>query len=51
MDPLESPEDVALTRAAIQAGKLVDIEVLDHIIIAGNEHNSIRRKHPDLWIA
>jgi len=51
MDPSESPEDLALTRAAIQAGKLVDIDVLDHIIIAGNEHNSIRRNHPDLWIA
>ena len=51
MDPSESPEDVALTRAAVQAGKLVDVEVLDHIIIAGGEHTSIRRKHPDLWLS
>jgi DNA repair protein RadC len=32
-DPTPSPEDVALTRKAIEAGKLLDIEVLDHLII------------------
>jgi len=51
MDPTESSEDISVTRAAIEAGKLIDIDVLDHIIIAGNEHSSIRRKHPDLWLA
>jgi DNA repair protein RadC len=28
-----SPEDVALTRALVQSGKLLDIEVIDHLII------------------
>ncbi len=28
-DPLPSPDDVALTRAVVQAGKLLDIETLD----------------------
>lgn len=51
MDPTESSEDISVTRAAIEAGKLIDIDVLDHIIIAGNEHCSIRRKHQDLWLA
>ncbi|HEX2981764.1 MAG TPA: DNA repair protein RadC, partial [Anaerolineaceae bacterium] len=32
-DPTPSPEDVNLTRAAVQAGKLMDIEVLDHVVI------------------
>jgi DNA repair protein RadC len=32
-DPDPSPEDLAVTRAIVQAGKLLDIEVLDHIII------------------
>jgi DNA repair protein RadC len=32
-DPTPSPEDTALTRAAIQAGKLLDIGVLDHVVI------------------
>jgi DNA repair protein RadC len=32
-DPTPSPDDVAVTRAIIQAGKLLDIETLDHLII------------------
>jgi len=31
-DPTPSPEDMAVTRAIVEAGKLLDIEVLDHII-------------------
>lgn len=44
-DPSPSPEDVALTRAAIQAGKLLDIEVLDHIVIGqGQKFVSLKEK-------
>jgi len=32
-DPTPSPEDIAVTRAIVQAGKLVDVDVLDHLII------------------
>lgn len=32
-DPTPSPDDVTVTRAIVQAGKLLDIECLDHIII------------------
>lgn len=32
-DPAPSPDDVAVTRAIVQAGKLLDIEVLDHLVI------------------
>jgi len=32
-DPSPSPDDIALTRAIVQAGKLMDIELLDHLII------------------
>ena len=32
-DPTPSPEDIAVTRAIVEAGKLLDIEVLDHLII------------------
>ena len=31
-DPSPSPEDVAVTRAIVQAGKLLDVEVVDHIV-------------------
>ncbi|MDD5468264.1 MAG: DNA repair protein RadC [Anaerolineales bacterium] len=32
-DPTPSPDDAAVTRAIVQAGKLLDIEVLDHLVI------------------
>ncbi|MEW5869091.1 MAG: DNA repair protein RadC [Chloroflexota bacterium] len=32
-DPSPSPDDIALTRAIVQAGQLMDIELLDHLII------------------
>jgi DNA repair protein RadC len=32
-DPAPSPEDINVTRQLVQAGKLLDIEVLDHVII------------------
>jgi DNA repair protein RadC len=34
-DPTPSPDDVALTRAIVQAGKLLDVACLDHIVIGG----------------
>ena len=33
-----SPDDVAVTRALRQAGKLLDIELLDHLVIGYNNH-------------
>ena len=35
-DVSPSPEDVAVTRQIVEAGKLLDIEVLDHIILGRN---------------
>ena len=32
-DPTPSPDDVAVTRAIVQAGKLLDISCLDHLVI------------------
>ncbi len=34
-DPTPSPEDVNITRELVSAGKLLGIELLDHVIIAG----------------
>jgi DNA repair protein RadC len=36
-DPDPSPEDVAVTRAIVQAGKLMDIQCLDHLVIGQGE--------------
>ncbi|MGK9476118.1 RadC family protein [Melioribacter sp. OK-6-Me] len=39
-----SSEDIQLTRRMIEAGKLLDIKVLDHLIIAGNNYTSLVEK-------
>ena len=36
-DPTPSPEDVAVTRDLVAAGKLLSIEVLDHLIIGSGQ--------------
>ena len=41
-DPTPSPEDIQLTRSAVQAGKLMDIEVLDHLVIGHNRNVSLK---------
>ncbi len=43
-DPTPSPEDVAVTRAMVQAGKLMDVELIDHLIIGGNKFVSLKEK-------
>ena len=32
-DPAPSPEDLRITRQLVEAGKIIDIRVLDHVII------------------
>ena len=43
-DPTPSPEDVALTRELVQAGKLLDIELLDHVVIGGRRFASLKER-------
>lgn len=43
-DPTPSPEDVSLTRALVQAGKLLDISVLDHLVIGHNRWISLKER-------
>ncbi len=43
-DPTPSGDDVAVTRELVQAGRLLDIEVLDHLVIGDGRHTSMRRK-------
>lgn len=37
-----SEEDIRLTRRLFESGKILGIEVLDHIIIADNNHLSFK---------
>jgi DNA repair protein RadC len=43
-DPAPSPEDVGLTRTIVQAGKLLDIEVLDHLVIGQGRWVSLKER-------
>ena len=36
-DPMPSAEDIRITRQLVEAGKVVDIKVLDHIILGRGE--------------
>jgi DNA repair protein RadC len=44
-DPTPSPDDVAVTRAMVQAGKLLDITLLDHLIIGGGRFVSLKERN------
>lgn len=44
-DVSPSPDDVAVTRAIVQAGKLLNIDVLDHIVVgAGGKFTSMKER-------
>jgi len=43
-DPTPSPDDVAVTRAFVQAGKLLDLEVLDHLVIGQGRWVSLKER-------
>lgn len=43
-DPKPSKEDIAVTRSIVQAGKLLNIEVLDHLIIGQGRYVSLKER-------
>ena len=43
-DPTPSPEDAAITRDIAQAGKLLGIELLDHVVIGGEKFVSLKER-------
>ena len=43
-DPAPSPEDIALTRKLIDAGLLLDIPVLDHIVLGYGRYVSFKQR-------
>jgi DNA repair protein RadC len=47
-DPTPSPDDVAVTRAIVQAGKLLDVDVLDHMVIGLGEGRWVSMKERGL---
>jgi DNA repair protein RadC len=41
---MPSPDDVAVTRAIVQAGKLLDVECLDHLVIGQGRWISLKER-------
>ena len=43
-DPSPSPEDIAVTRKIVEAGNLLSIDVLDHLIIGNGRFTSLKER-------
>jgi DNA repair protein RadC len=43
-DPTPSPEDVHVTRSVVEAGHLLGIEVLDHLVIGHQQFTSLKER-------
>lgn len=43
-DPSPSPEDIGVTRKIVEAGKLLSVEVLDHLIIGNGRFTSLKER-------
>ena len=53
-DPTPSQEDINLTSRMAEIGRLLDLNLFDHLIVGGSESMlphwiSIRESNPDLW--
>lgn len=47
-DPLPSRDDIELTRQVHEASKIVDIDVLDHVIIGSQDYYSLKER-TEIW--
>ncbi len=43
-DPTESMEDIKITERLVEAGKIIGISVLDHIIVGDGNYISLKEK-------
>jgi DNA repair protein RadC len=43
-DPTPSAEDILVTKTLVQAGRLLDIEVLDHVVVCQNRYVSLKER-------
>lgn len=44
-DPMPSEDDIRITKRLIEAGEIIGIRVLDHIIIGANRHLSMKERN------
>jgi DNA repair protein RadC len=45
-----SPEDIMLTKSLMQVTKLVDIQLLDHLVVTQDSFTSIRENTNGIWV-
>ena len=43
-DPSPSSDDITITREIVKAGKLLDIQILDHLVIGHDRYISLKRR-------
>ena len=48
-DPSPSSDDISSTKTLVEAGKILGIKVIDHIIIGRNSYHSLRTSHDDIF--
>ncbi len=48
-DPEPSENDIDITKTLVEAGEILGIKVVDHIILTKFDHLSLQNKHPDLF--
>lgn len=48
-DPTPSCDDIALTKTLVDAGKVIGITVLDHVVIGAGSFRSIHQDNPSLF--
>lgn len=48
-DPTPSREDIDVTRRLLQAGEILGIPVMDHVVIGDGSYTSIRSNNAELW--
>ena len=41
-DPTPSPEDIAITREIVAGGRMMGIDVLDHVVVGGTSYMSMK---------
>lgn len=50
-DPTPSGEDLEVTRRLVEAGQLLGIPLIDHVVVAAEGCVSLREQHPELGFA
>src|SRR5207244_5597617 len=43
-DPTPSPEDISVTEQLVEAGKVLDIDLLDHLVIGNHRFVSLKER-------